>query len=165
MQVCQAVGRPPDYLITYLGQELSANSKIDKDTEKAYVTGAMDERHVQQLVFKFIKDTVQVRLRPASSFSRKRRLAASGDRSPSHGRRVLNPAVFPWQCHNCGNPETTIHIEGKKKNMVLYLTCKVSTRRSLQPRDNNSRMRFRVTPVAQICVSAAQGATGQGADD
>jgi hypothetical protein len=73
MQVCQAIGRPPDYLITYLGQELSANSKIDKDTEKAYVTGAMDERHVQQLVFKFIKDTVQVRLRPAFSFSRKRR--------------------------------------------------------------------------------------------
>ena len=27
-------------------QELSANSKIDKDTEKAYVTGAMDERQV-----------------------------------------------------------------------------------------------------------------------
>jgi hypothetical protein len=25
-------GRPPDYLITYLGQELSANSKIEKDT-------------------------------------------------------------------------------------------------------------------------------------
>ena len=27
-------------------------------------------------------------------------------------------------CVNCKNPETTCNIEGKKKNMVLYLTCK-----------------------------------------
>ena len=25
---------------------------------------------------------------------------------------------------NCKNPETTCNIEGKKKNMTLYLTCK-----------------------------------------
>jgi translation initiation factor 2 beta subunit (eIF-2beta)/eIF-5 len=56
--VCRAVGRPPDYLITYLGQELSANAKIEKDTGKAYVTGAFEERKVQELIFKFITDTV-----------------------------------------------------------------------------------------------------------
>jgi hypothetical protein len=33
--------RPCTDLVTFLGQELSANSKIDKDN-KAYVTGAMD---------------------------------------------------------------------------------------------------------------------------
>eukprot|EP00286_Rhodomonas_abbreviata_P006709 CAMPEP_0181323542 /NCGR_PEP_ID=MMETSP1101-20121128/19850_1 /TAXON_ID=46948 /ORGANISM="Rhodomonas abbreviata, Strain Caron Lab Isolate" /LENGTH=223 /DNA_ID=CAMNT_0023431595 /DNA_START=398 /DNA_END=1066 /DNA_ORIENTATION=+ len=84
--VCQAIGRPPDYLLTYLGQELSANSKIEKETEKAYVTGAMEEKQIQQLVFKFIVETVQ--------------------------------------CGNCNNPETTVHIEGSKKNKVLFLTCK-----------------------------------------
>jgi translation initiation factor 5 len=84
--VCRAIGRPPDYLVTYLGQELSANSKIEKDTGKAYVTGHFEERKVQELVFKFIKDTVT--------------------------------------CTNCNNPETTCNIEGKKKNMMLYLTCK-----------------------------------------
>jgi len=84
--VCQAIGRPPDYLLTYLGQELSANSKLEKETEKAYVTGAMEEKQIQALVFKFIQETVQ--------------------------------------CGNCKNPETTVHIEGKKKNMILYLTCK-----------------------------------------
>ena len=33
-------------LVTFLGQELSANSKIDKDN-KAYVTGAMDLNKIQ----------------------------------------------------------------------------------------------------------------------
>jgi translation initiation factor 2 beta subunit (eIF-2beta)/eIF-5 len=41
--------------VTYLGQELSANSKIEKDTAKAYVTGHFEERKVQELVFKFIQ--------------------------------------------------------------------------------------------------------------
>jgi len=84
--VCRAIGRPPDYLVTYLGQEMSANSKIEKETGKAYVTGSFEERKVQELVFKFITETVT--------------------------------------CGNCKNPETTCNIEGKKKNMVLYLTCK-----------------------------------------
>jgi hypothetical protein len=33
-------------LVTYLGQKLSANSKIDKD-DKAYVTGAMETQKIQ----------------------------------------------------------------------------------------------------------------------
>ncbi|EKX36858.1 translation initiation factor 5 [Guillardia theta CCMP2712] len=56
--VCRAIGRPPDYLLTFLGQELSANSKIEKDTGKAYVSGSFEERKVQELVFKFIRETV-----------------------------------------------------------------------------------------------------------
>eukprot|EP00282_Hemiselmis_andersenii_P016897 CAMPEP_0114125460 /NCGR_PEP_ID=MMETSP0043_2-20121206/9313_1 /TAXON_ID=464988 /ORGANISM="Hemiselmis andersenii, Strain CCMP644" /LENGTH=331 /DNA_ID=CAMNT_0001218389 /DNA_START=270 /DNA_END=1265 /DNA_ORIENTATION=- len=84
-EVASAIGRPAEYLVTYLGQELSANSKIDKD-DKAYVTGAMDTQKIQSIVFKFIRETVQ--------------------------------------CGNCKNPETSVHIEGKKKNAVLYLTCK-----------------------------------------
>jgi len=98
--VCRAVGRPPDYLITYLGQELSANSKIEKDTGKAYVTGNFEEKQVQALVFKFITDTVT--------------------------------------CEKCKNPETTCNIEGKKKNMTLYLTCKGCGGRT----DLNSADRF-----------------------
>mmetsp|Transcript_47865 Transcript_47865/g.95900 ORF Transcript_47865/g.95900 Transcript_47865/m.95900 type:complete len:347 (-) Transcript_47865:117-1157(-) len=84
--VCRAIGRPPDYLLTFLGQELSANSKIEKETEKAYVTGAMEEKQIQALIFKFIQETVQ--------------------------------------CGNCKGPETTVHIEGSKKNKTLFLTCK-----------------------------------------
>jgi len=96
--VCRAIGRPPDYLVTYLGQELSANSKIEKDTAKAYVTGHFEERKVQELVFKFIQDTVT--------------------------------------CANCKNPETTCNIEGKKKNMTLFLTCKgCGGRTDLDPAD------------------------------
>eukprot|EP00283_Hemiselmis_rufescens_P019961 CAMPEP_0173436892 /NCGR_PEP_ID=MMETSP1357-20121228/17508_1 /TAXON_ID=77926 /ORGANISM="Hemiselmis rufescens, Strain PCC563" /LENGTH=320 /DNA_ID=CAMNT_0014402043 /DNA_START=243 /DNA_END=1202 /DNA_ORIENTATION=+ len=83
--VASAIGRPVDYIVTYLGQELSANSKIDKDL-KAYVTGAMETQKIQAIVFKFIRETVQ--------------------------------------CGNCKGPETSVHIEGKKKNAVLYLTCK-----------------------------------------
>ena len=33
-------------IVTYLGQKLSANSKIDKD-DKAYVTGAMATQKIQ----------------------------------------------------------------------------------------------------------------------
>ena len=33
-------------IVTYLGQKLSANSKIDKD-DKAYVTGAMETQKIQ----------------------------------------------------------------------------------------------------------------------
>mmetsp|Transcript_21419 Transcript_21419/g.34299 ORF Transcript_21419/g.34299 Transcript_21419/m.34299 type:complete len:361 (+) Transcript_21419:386-1468(+) len=99
-EVCRAVGRPPDYMITYLGQELSANSKIEKDTCKAYVTGNFEERKVQELIFKFITDTVT--------------------------------------CEKCKNPETTCNIEGKKKSMSLYLTCKGCGGRT----DLNSADRF-----------------------
>eukprot|EP00293_Proteomonas_sulcata_P008508 CAMPEP_0184292512 /NCGR_PEP_ID=MMETSP1049-20130417/4275_1 /TAXON_ID=77928 /ORGANISM="Proteomonas sulcata, Strain CCMP704" /LENGTH=333 /DNA_ID=CAMNT_0026600311 /DNA_START=117 /DNA_END=1118 /DNA_ORIENTATION=- len=96
--VCRAIGRPPDYLLTYLGQELSANSKIDKD--KHYITGACDERQVQQLIFKFIQGYVT--------------------------------------CGSCKNPETTVHIEGSKKQKILYLTCKGCGQRT----DLNETERF-----------------------
>eukprot|EP00281_Chroomonas_sp_CCMP1168_P021015 CAMPEP_0206231320 /NCGR_PEP_ID=MMETSP0047_2-20121206/10771_1 /ASSEMBLY_ACC=CAM_ASM_000192 /TAXON_ID=195065 /ORGANISM="Chroomonas mesostigmatica_cf, Strain CCMP1168" /LENGTH=335 /DNA_ID=CAMNT_0053654885 /DNA_START=278 /DNA_END=1285 /DNA_ORIENTATION=+ len=56
-EVCQAIGRPVDYLVTYLGQELSANSKIDKDN-RAYVTGSMELPKIQEVVYKFIRETV-----------------------------------------------------------------------------------------------------------
>jgi translation initiation factor 2 beta subunit (eIF-2beta)/eIF-5 len=89
--VCQAIGRPVDYLVTFLGQELSANAKIDMDKdkdkiEKAYVTGAMEQKQVQASIFKFIEQYVQ--------------------------------------CEHCKNPETSVNIEGSKKNKILYLTCK-----------------------------------------
>jgi hypothetical protein len=49
-----------DYLITYLGQELSANAKIEKDTGKAYVTGAFEvytHTHTHTHTHKIEKDT------------------------------------------------------------------------------------------------------------
>eukprot|EP00292_Cryptomonas_paramecium_P012140 CAMPEP_0113695184 /NCGR_PEP_ID=MMETSP0038_2-20120614/20749_1 /TAXON_ID=2898 /ORGANISM="Cryptomonas paramecium" /LENGTH=301 /DNA_ID=CAMNT_0000617679 /DNA_START=280 /DNA_END=1182 /DNA_ORIENTATION=- /assembly_acc=CAM_ASM_000170 len=103
--VCQAIGRPVDYLVTFLGQELSANAKVDMDKdkekiEKAYVTGAMDQKQVQASIFKFIEHFVQ--------------------------------------CEHCKNPETSVNIEGAKKNKILYLTCKSCGRRS----DLDSEDRF-----------------------
>jgi len=97
--VAGAIGRPEDYLVTYLGQKLSANSKIDKD-DKAYVTGAMETQKIQAIIFDFIKETVS--------------------------------------CGNCNNPETSVHIEGKKKQAILYLTCKGCGRRT----DLDSSERF-----------------------
>lgn len=54
-QVAQAVGRPPAYLVTFFGQELSANSKWDPKLEQGYVTGNQNEADLQRLVFEFIK--------------------------------------------------------------------------------------------------------------
>lgn len=56
--VAQAVGRPADYLVTFFGQELSANSKYDKKTGGAYVTGNQNQAELQKLVFSFIKKFV-----------------------------------------------------------------------------------------------------------
>jgi hypothetical protein len=41
-------------------------------------------------------------------------------------------------CGNCNNPETSVHIEGKKKQAILYLTCKGCGRRT----DLDSTERF-----------------------
>jgi len=56
-----AVARPVDYLVTYFGQEMSANSKVDKATGKAYVTGNMSLEDLQAAVYKFIREHVTCR--------------------------------------------------------------------------------------------------------
>jgi translation initiation factor 5 len=45
-------------LVTYFGQQLSANSKYDKKTSGAYVTGNQNQAELQKLVFSFIKKFV-----------------------------------------------------------------------------------------------------------
>lgn len=56
--VCKAIGRPPLYLVTFFGQNLGVNAKIDKDG-KAYIAGAFSESTVQELVFTFLRDYVR----------------------------------------------------------------------------------------------------------
>merc|ERR1712151_605158 len=57
-EVSQAVGRPVDYLLTYLGQSLSAMAKIEKDTAKAYVAGHHGEDVIQKHILAFVRDAV-----------------------------------------------------------------------------------------------------------
>jgi len=93
--VSRAVGRPADYLLTYLGQSLSASAKIEKDStkhpgedviHKAYIAGHHGDEIIQKLILAFVRDTVM--------------------------------------CVHCGNPETTCGIEGSKKHKSLFLCCK-----------------------------------------
>jgi len=56
--VCRSVGRPVEHVLTYLGQSFSAATKIEKDTGKAYVTGAHSVEDIQLCVLKFIQETI-----------------------------------------------------------------------------------------------------------
>ena len=56
--VADCCKRPPEYLVTFLGQEFSVNSKFDKDIDKFYISGKHDVLKVQNVIFKFIKDYV-----------------------------------------------------------------------------------------------------------
>ena len=56
--VCKAIGRPKTYLVTFFGQQLGVNAKIDKDG-KAYIAGAFSESTVQELVFTFLREYVR----------------------------------------------------------------------------------------------------------
>lgn len=60
-EVCESIGRPPDYLMTYLGQKLSAMAKVEKDVGLSYVTGHHDAEQVQKEVLDFIRDVVMCR--------------------------------------------------------------------------------------------------------
>lgn len=94
-EVSQAVCRPADYLLTYLGQRLNVSAKIEKDTakhhdeeviQKAYIAGHHGEEIIQKHILAFVRDAVM--------------------------------------CVHCCNPETTCGIEGTKKHKSLFLSCK-----------------------------------------
>lgn len=58
-EVCEKIGRPADYLLTYLGRTLSATAKLERENlALSYVTGHHDLGQVQEQVLQFIKDTV-----------------------------------------------------------------------------------------------------------
>lgn len=115
--VCREMGRPTNYLITYLGQAVSANAGFDKDG-KAYVTGSQETSKLQQHVFKFIREAVA--------------------------------------CGKCGNPETTCHLQGKKKHTTLCLTCKACGGRT----ELDSSSRFVKYMIAHPTDDAARGHAG-----
>lgn len=56
--VCQSIGRPVDYVVTFLGQRLSASSRVEKDLSHCYVSGHHDVRQVQAKVLNFIQEFV-----------------------------------------------------------------------------------------------------------
>jgi len=59
--VCESIGRPADYLMTYLGQKLSATAKVEKEIGLSYVTGHHDAAQVQEVVLNFVRDAVMCR--------------------------------------------------------------------------------------------------------
>lgn len=101
-EVSRDVGRPAEHLLTYLGQQLNAASKVEQDKNciKAYVTGHHDVSEIQQHILNFIQEFVM--------------------------------------CQHCDNPETSCHLEGKKKHKTVFLTCKSCGRRT----DLDSTNRF-----------------------
>lgn len=57
--VSRAVGRPAEYLLTFLGQSLNAASKVEKDGDKKmYVAGHHDPKVLQQQTITFVQDFV-----------------------------------------------------------------------------------------------------------
>lgn len=57
--VSQAVGRPADYLLTFLGQSLNVATKAEKEGDKRlYVTGHFDANVVQQHAITFVQEFV-----------------------------------------------------------------------------------------------------------
>lgn len=57
-EVSRAVGRPAEYLLTYLGQSLSAASKIEKEGAKMYIAGHHDPNIMQKHAITFIQEFV-----------------------------------------------------------------------------------------------------------
>lgn len=55
--VCCAVGRPADYLLTYLKQQLSCDTHVDK-AGRPYLSGAHTDETVQAQILKFIQVVV-----------------------------------------------------------------------------------------------------------
>jgi len=56
--VCESIGRPADYLTTYLGQRLSATAKVEKELALSYVTGHHNAAQLQETILNFIRDAV-----------------------------------------------------------------------------------------------------------
>lgn len=74
----------------------------------------------------------------------------------SHLLKFIRETVM---CHHCHNPETSCHIEGKKKAKVLYLSCKACQERSdLDPTDRF--VKFMMQHLPPECMHGHAGSGG-----
>ena len=55
-EVCKAVGRPPEYLTRYLGQELNCSVRLSQG--RAFLPPSTETTKLQSLVFSFLHDIV-----------------------------------------------------------------------------------------------------------
>lgn len=58
-ELAQAVGRPPEYIVTFFGQECSSMATIDTKAGiegRAWVSGKHDQGDLQKLVFRFVRE-------------------------------------------------------------------------------------------------------------
>jgi translation initiation factor 2 beta subunit (eIF-2beta)/eIF-5 len=58
VEVSRHVGRPAEYLLTYLSQNLQAAAKTEKDGGKMYIAGHHDPKAMQELTIVFVKEFV-----------------------------------------------------------------------------------------------------------
>jgi translation initiation factor 5 len=116
--LCAAVGRPVDCfvrtsvshdadLITYFGQELSANSKIDPKTAKCYVTGNCKQEDLQRCCYKFIQDFVMCK----ACKNPETYVVVEGKKK--------NKTVF-LMCRGCGNRTNLDDTDRFVKHMLLH---------------------------------------------
>jgi translation initiation factor 2 beta subunit (eIF-2beta)/eIF-5 len=57
-EVSASIGRPIDYLVTYLGQKLGSSAKVERDSGLSYVTGHHNIEEVQKHILNFVQDAV-----------------------------------------------------------------------------------------------------------
>lgn len=88
-EVSESIGRPADYLMTYLGQKLSATAKLEKDLSLSYVTGHHDPGLVQEQILNFIKDAVTCR-------------KCTSPETSCHTEGSKKHKVLSLQCKSCG---------------------------------------------------------------
>lgn len=56
--VSRAVGRPPEQLLTHMGQTVKVSSKMEEGMGRAYLSGHHELQVLQKSVYEFIRDTV-----------------------------------------------------------------------------------------------------------
>jgi len=121
--VSRSIGRPVEYLLTYLGHSLSVATRMEKHIGKAYVTGAYTQAELHAHVLRFTRQAVL--------------------------------------CRHCRNPETTCHVEGKKKRQVVFLRCKACPNCT----DLDSADRFVKFMMSHIPQAPTKDATAGGVVD
>mmetsp|Transcript_50163 Transcript_50163/g.93919 ORF Transcript_50163/g.93919 Transcript_50163/m.93919 type:complete len:458 (+) Transcript_50163:92-1465(+) len=118
--VCNSVGRPTDYVMTYLGQKLNATAKVEKDITSSYVAGHHGLAEVQEQVLNFIQDAVMCRMchNPETS--------CHVEGSKKHQKLFL-------QCKSCGKRSDLDPTDRVVKYMISHPTEDASYGHATQP--------------------------------
>jgi len=137
--VCQSIGRPVDYLVTFLGQRLSASSRIEKCLSHSYVSGHHDVRQVQAHVLKFIQEFVMCP-------------TCGNPETSCHIEGSKKHKAISLQCKGCGTSSPDLDSTDRfVKYMILHHAENASFGHATEAKagDLTSTMQALETPVAK----------------